>query len=146
MGIVVVTGTSTGIGQATAITLARAGHTVFAGMRNLELPIKIVQLDVDSDNSVENAFTQILSEKGQIDVLVNNAGIGGGGPVELIPISTFRQIMETNFFGALHQSGRAFHAGKEERLHHQYHFSRRSVWNGAARGICCFKMGIRRPE
>ena len=71
MGIVIVTGTSTGIGQATAITLARAGHTVFAAMRNLDrggelreitskekLPINIVQLDVDSDNSVEDAFKQ----------------------------------------------------------------------------------------
>jgi NAD(P)-dependent dehydrogenase (short-subunit alcohol dehydrogenase family) len=114
MGVVVVTGTSTGIGQATAITLARGGHTVFAGMRNLDrggelreitskekLPINVVQLDVDSDNSVEDAFNHILREKGQIDVLVNNAGIGGGGPVELVPIAMFRQIMETNFFGGL---------------------------------------------
>ncbi|HVI79416.1 MAG TPA: SDR family oxidoreductase [Candidatus Acidoferrum sp.] len=114
MGIVVVTGSSTGIGQATAITLARGGHAVFAAMRNLDrsgelreiaskekLSINIVQLDVDSDNSVEHAFKQILSEKGQIDVLVNNAGISGGGPVELVPIGTFRQIMETNFFGAV---------------------------------------------
>src|SRR3954452_22549426 len=114
MGIVVVTGSSTGIGQATAITLARGGHAVFAAMRNLDrsgelreiaskekLSINIVQLDVDSDNSVEHAFKQILSEKDQIDVLVNNAGISGGGPVELVPIGTFRQIMETNFFGAV---------------------------------------------
>ena len=114
MGIVVVTGTSTGIGQATAITLARAGHTVFAGMRNLDrggelreiaskekLPINIVQLDIDSDNSVENAFKQILSEKGQIDVLVNNAGIGARGYIEEAPIAAFRQVMETNFFGGL---------------------------------------------
>ena len=114
MGIVVVTGTSTGIGQATAITLARAGHAVFAGMRNLDrggelreitskekLPIKIVQLDVDSDNSVEDAFKQILSEKGQIDVLVNNAGIGARGYIEEAPIAAFRQVMETNFFGGL---------------------------------------------
>lgn len=114
MGIVVVTGTSTGIGQATAITLARAGHTVFAGMRNLDrggelreitskekLPINIVQLDVDSDNSVEDAFKQILSEKGQIDVLVNNAGIGARGYIEEAPLAVFRQVMETNFFGGL---------------------------------------------
>jgi len=82
MGIVVVTGTSTGIGQATAITLARAGHTVFAGMRNLDrgddlrgiasaenLSVTIVQLDVDSDSSVDDAFNHILRERGQIDVL-----------------------------------------------------------------------------
>ena len=75
MSIVVVTGTSTGIGQATAMTLARSGHTVFAGMRNLErggelreiasnenLPITIVQLDVDSDSSVEDAFKHIFRD------------------------------------------------------------------------------------
>jgi len=100
MGIVVVTGTSSGIGQATAITLARTGHRVFAGMRNLDrgdqlreitskekLPISIVQLDVDSDHSVEDAFKQILRENGQIDVLVNNAGIPGRGYIEDAPIA-----------------------------------------------------------
>ena len=114
MGVVVVTGTSSGIGLATAATLARGGHTVFAGMRNPDrgeelrgiaskekLPINIVQLDVDNDNSVDDVFKQILKEKGHIDVLVNNAGISGGGPVELVPLGVFRQIMETNFFGAL---------------------------------------------
>jgi NAD(P)-dependent dehydrogenase (short-subunit alcohol dehydrogenase family) len=114
MGIVVITGTSSGIGLATAVTLARAGHTVFAGMRNLDrsdelrdliskenLSIKIVQLDVDNDNSVDSAFKQILEETSRIDVLVNNAGVSGTGPVELVPISAFRQTMETNFFGAL---------------------------------------------
>jgi NAD(P)-dependent dehydrogenase (short-subunit alcohol dehydrogenase family) len=75
MSTVVVTGTSSGIGLATAVTLARVGHIVFAGMRNLDrsdelreviskesLSIKIVQLDVDDDNSVEGGFKQILKE------------------------------------------------------------------------------------
>ena len=114
MTIALVTGTSTGIGFATAITLGRAGHTVYAGMRNLErasdlraivakeqLPVAIVQLDVDDDGSVSSAIQQVLAESGQIDVLVNNAGIGGGGPVEEVPIDMFRKIMETNFFGGL---------------------------------------------
>lgn len=114
MGNALVTGTSTGIGLATAITLARAGHTVWAGMRNLDrggalqetvakerLPVTVVELDVDSDASVEAVFSKLLADQGRIDVLVNNAGIGGGGPVELIPLSLFRQIMETNYFGSL---------------------------------------------
>jgi NAD(P)-dependent dehydrogenase (short-subunit alcohol dehydrogenase family) len=96
------------------VTLARVGHIVFAGMRNLDrsdelreviskesLSIKIVQLDVDNDNSVEGGFKQILKEANLIDVLVNNAGVSGTGPVELVPIGAFRQTMETNFFGAL---------------------------------------------
>lgn len=114
MGNALVTGTSTGIGLATAITLARGGHSVWAGMRNLDrgsvlretvakehLPVTIVELDVDSDASVEAVFSKLLADQGRIDVLVNNAGIGGGGPVELIPLSLFRQIMETNYFGSL---------------------------------------------
>lgn len=114
VSVAVITGTSSGIGLAIAVTLARVGHTVFAGMRNLDrgdelnaviskenLSIRIVQLDVDSDYSVEDAFKQILEEAGQIDVLVNNAGVSGTGPVELAPIAVFRQAMETNFFGAV---------------------------------------------
>jgi NAD(P)-dependent dehydrogenase (short-subunit alcohol dehydrogenase family) len=97
MPIAVVTGSSTGIGQASAITLARAGHTVYATMRNPQtggeelrliadkenLPLRLAALDVDSDQSVDTAFRAILKEAGRIDVLVNNAGIGinepGGG-------------------------------------------------------------------
>ncbi|OAF18034.1 SDR family oxidoreductase [Bradyrhizobium neotropicale] len=114
MAVVVVTGTSTGIGLATAITLARGGHVVFAGMRNLDkggelrevtakenLPLRLVKLDIDSDNSVNEAFGGILKEAGHIDALVNNAGILGRGYVEETPIAFFRQVMETNFFGSL---------------------------------------------
>lgn len=114
MPTALVTGCSTGIGYATAVALACAGHEVFAGMRNPSgspelaqlaatehLSITVVQLDVDSDESVRSAVQQILAAKGSIDVLVNNAGIGGGGPVEEVDISEFRKVMETNFFGAL---------------------------------------------
>ena len=82
MAIALVTGTSTGIGLATAITLGRSGHTVYAGMRNLaragdlqavvakeQLPVSIVQLDVDDDGSVNSAIQQVLAARGHIDVL-----------------------------------------------------------------------------
>ncbi|MGE9010585.1 SDR family oxidoreductase [Leptospira interrogans] len=114
MAIALVTGTSTGIGLATAVTLARAGHNVIATMRNVEganelkrliaeekLPVTIAELDVDNDASVENAIRKVLSEHGRIDVLVNNAGVGGGGAVEETSLSRFREVMETNYFGAL---------------------------------------------
>jgi NAD(P)-dependent dehydrogenase (short-subunit alcohol dehydrogenase family) len=115
MAIAVVTGCSTGIGQATAITLARAGHTVYATMRNPKqageelrvvaskenLPLRLAALDVNSDQSVQTAFDGILAEAGRIDVLVNNAGIGNMGAVEETPVDVFRAVMETNFFGAL---------------------------------------------
>jgi NAD(P)-dependent dehydrogenase (short-subunit alcohol dehydrogenase family) len=115
MAIAVVTGSSSGIGQATAITLARSGHTVYATMRNPKtggedfraiaarenLPLRFATLDVDSDQSVRDAFANILTEAGRIDVLVNNAGISQNGPVEELPLAVFRATMETNFFGAL---------------------------------------------
>ena len=115
MAIAVVTGSSTGIGQATAVTLARAGHTVYATMRSPQtggeelrrltaqenLSLRITALDVDSDESVRQAFDVILSEANRIDVLVNNAGIGHVGAVEELPLEAFRATMETNFFGAL---------------------------------------------
>ena len=114
MAIALVTGTSSGIGLATAVTLARAGHTVFAAQRNPDgaaelralvaaeaLAVTVIPLDVDDDASVARAVRTVLAEKGRIDVLVNNAGVGGGGSVEELPMATFRQAMETNYFGAL---------------------------------------------
>ncbi|HTF64129.1 MAG TPA: SDR family oxidoreductase, partial [Edaphobacter sp.] len=106
---VLITGTSKGIGLETALAFARAGHQVYATMRNPsqspalaetaareKLPITISKMDVDSDQSVSNAIAAI-QKNGPIDVLVNNAGIEGVGPVEEFPLA----IMETNYFGAL---------------------------------------------
>lgn len=114
MSTTLVTGTSTGIGYATAISIARSGRHVSATMRNLErseelraaaaaedLPLEIYQLDVDSDDSVRDAVYRVSSEQGQIDGLVNNAGIGMHGSVEELPVSEFKQCMETNFFGVI---------------------------------------------
>ncbi len=114
MSTTLVTGTSTGIGFATAISIARSGRHVSATMRNLErsedlraaaaadeLPLEIYQLDVDSDDSVRDAVDRASSEHGPIDGLVNNAGIGMHGSVEELPVSEFKQCMETNFFGVI---------------------------------------------
>jgi len=113
MANVVITGSSTGIGQAAAVSLARAGNTVYATMRNpdasgalLELAgdgaehLRVRKLDVNSDASVAACFSEILAET-SIDALVNNAGIGAGGAVEETPLAQFRDCMETNFFGLL---------------------------------------------
>jgi NAD(P)-dependent dehydrogenase (short-subunit alcohol dehydrogenase family) len=114
MAIALITGTSSGIGLATAVSLARRGHKVIATMRNLEgaaelqkiisteqLPITVVDLDVNDDASVERSIGRALAENGRIDVLVNNAGLGLGGSVEELPLDVFREVMETNYFGAL---------------------------------------------
>ena len=113
MKIAVVTGTSTGIGLATSLHLARNGYRVFAGMRNLakaenlqqaaaaeSLPIEVLPLDVCDSDSVAAAFA-IVAETGPVDVLVNNAGIGGASPLELTPLEEHKQMFETNYFGAV---------------------------------------------
>lgn len=114
MASVLITGTSKGIGLETALAFGRAGHRVHATMRNPsqspslaqiaareKLPISISMMDVDSDQSVNDAMSEILKAHGPIDVLVNNAGVEGKGPVEELPLAAFRAIMETNYFGAL---------------------------------------------
>jgi NAD(P)-dependent dehydrogenase (short-subunit alcohol dehydrogenase family) len=65
------------------------------------LPISFEELDVNSDASVDGVMGRLLKEYGHIDVLVNNAGLGGGGAIEELPLEFFREVMETNYFGAL---------------------------------------------
>jgi len=113
MKTAVVTGTSTGIGFATSLHLARHGYRVFAGMRNLakrepleqaaadaSLPVTVVELDICDADSVSHAFAGIAAEA-PVDLLVNNAGIGGAAPLELTPEDEHRQMFETNYFGAV---------------------------------------------
>jgi NAD(P)-dependent dehydrogenase (short-subunit alcohol dehydrogenase family) len=112
--VAVVTGSSGGIGLATALALARNGYLTYATMRNLakqdsiqsvadkqHLPIRTVQLDVTDENSVKNAIQLILSESGRIDVLVNNAGYGLTGAFEDIGMDEIKSLYETNVFGVI---------------------------------------------
>jgi NAD(P)-dependent dehydrogenase (short-subunit alcohol dehydrogenase family) len=114
MAVVLITGCSSGIGLEAALAFARRGDRVHASMRNPAkadrlrgrlaaegLSVEIVELDVVDDTSVAVAVAAIEEEHGAIDVVVNNAGIGFGGPVEEIDIERARAVMETNFWGAL---------------------------------------------
>src|SRR6188472_1884885 len=114
MPVILITGSSTGIGYAAAETLAQNGHIVYATMRNPEgapqlqqladdnhLPITILPMNVLDDQSVESAMNEVLLKEGKIDVLVNNAGIGSWGAVEELSMELFKADMETNFFGTL---------------------------------------------
>ncbi|HZA61856.1 MAG TPA: SDR family NAD(P)-dependent oxidoreductase, partial [Nitrososphaeraceae archaeon] len=114
--IAIVTGSSSGIGFETALTLARNRFYTYATMRNLKksisikeiankeaLPLKVVQLDVNIDDlSAKNAIQEIISEKQRIDILVNNAGYGLVGPIEDISIEEeIKPQFETNLYGVI---------------------------------------------
>jgi NAD(P)-dependent dehydrogenase (short-subunit alcohol dehydrogenase family) len=113
MTTTLVTGSSTGIGYATALRLARDGQHVVATMRDPtgsdlasaaaaeNLPLEVRALDVTDSNDVDATIASVITERGGIDVLVNNAGITGGGTVEEADLGVFAAAMDTNFMGAL---------------------------------------------
>ena len=112
--VVLITGATDGLGKAAAILLAERGYRVYAAGRSKEkraqldqlaqtknLPMKSLELDVTSDDSVHAAIDKILTEAGQIDVLVNNAGLGYMAVVEELKMEDMRQQFETNLFGVV---------------------------------------------
>ena len=116
MAVVLITGCRrpTGFGQLSAISFAKAGHTVYATMRSAEegkalvdrakgqeLDIRVLGHDVTSPESNRNVVSRVLEEEGRIDVMVSNAGIGAFGAVETMREETLRAVMETNFFGGV---------------------------------------------
>ena len=102
--IALVTGASSGIGEATAKRLAMAGYKVYGtsrrGTQAGQRVFQMLPLDVTRDDSVETAVREVLRLEGRIDVLVNNAGFGvAPGGAEESSIEQARSIFETNFFG-----------------------------------------------
>ncbi|MEM3065147.1 MAG: SDR family oxidoreductase [Candidatus Nitrosotenuis sp.] len=113
--VALVTGSSSGIGFETALALGREGYHTYATMRNTKksgplleaakkenLPISVIELDVDKPESVKSAVSQIVKEKQRIDVLVNNAGYGIFGCLEDLTMEELRAQFETNFFAIAH--------------------------------------------
>jgi NAD(P)-dependent dehydrogenase (short-subunit alcohol dehydrogenase family) len=111
-GAVMVTGASTGIGRATALFLDRKGYRVFAGVRKDEDAkslkeagsdrLKPIKLDVTKDRSIATAARNVRKAVGDEGLvgLVNNAGVGGGGPVEFMDLQEdLRDTVEVNLFG-----------------------------------------------
>jgi len=102
--IALVTGASSGIGEATAKRLAMAGYKVYGTSRRGAQPgqrdFQMLPLDVTSDESVEAALSQLIRAEGRIDLLVNNAGFGvAPAGAEESSIEQAKAIFETNFFG-----------------------------------------------
>jgi NAD(P)-dependent dehydrogenase (short-subunit alcohol dehydrogenase family) len=110
-GAVVVTGASTGIGRATALFLDRQGYRVFAGVRKQADAKSLsdagsdrltpVTIDVTKQRSITAAKQKVQSAVGEDGLvgLVNNAGVGGGGPIETMPIEDLRDVLEVNLIG-----------------------------------------------
>jgi len=105
--VAMVTGASSGIGEATVKTFLREGYEVYAAARRLDrmtglrdLGAKLIALDLTNDASIVAAVERIRAEAGRIDVLVNNAGYGSYGAVEDVPLDEARRQFEVNLFGA----------------------------------------------
>ena len=110
---ILITGASTGFGRDTAETLARAGHTVFASMRDprgknrehaqalSKQGIQVGELDVSNDTSVDQAVKEVLARARRIDVLVNNAGVASAGVTEAFTPDQAKVVFNTNVVGLL---------------------------------------------
>ncbi len=109
--VALVTGSSSGIGLETALAIAREGYFTYASMRDTKksaallekakkenISLNVIVLDVDKQESVKSAISQIMKEKQRIDVLVNNAGYGIFGCLEDLTIDELKEQFETNFF------------------------------------------------
>jgi NAD(P)-dependent dehydrogenase (short-subunit alcohol dehydrogenase family) len=129
MPTAVVTGSSTGIGFATALRLAREGCRVYATVRSEAsgaalveaagaLPLSLLVLDVDNDTSVADGIASVITAEGGIDILVNNAGIAIGDAVERTPLETFQAVMNTNMWGTLRCIQAVLPAMREQRHGH----------------------------
>lgn len=124
MASVLITGCSSGIGNATAARLARSGWTVWATARRPEtltalaaVGCRTLQLDVTDENSMRKAVDTVLAD-GPLDGLVNNAGYSQSGAIETLPMDALRRQFETNVFGLVRMAQlvlpamRAQHAGR----------------------------------
>lgn len=111
---VLITGSNSGIGRATALGLAAHGYEVFAAMRNLDKAEKLlalasdqgiklhpIELDVNDTTSVNKAVDEIQSTSGTVDILINNAGVGMNATLEDVNIEDGKAVFDTNFWGII---------------------------------------------
>lgn len=110
--VVLITGTSTGIGLSAAIHFARNGYQVIATMRDVTkaqalqnratsegVNVSVRRLDVQDEGSVAECVANVMRDYGRLDVLVNNAGAGQLGSTEQTPMTAVQRAMDINFFG-----------------------------------------------
>jgi len=103
--VILITGISSGFGKKTAELLARNGHIVYGTVRSnceVDPAINVLKMDLMDVQSIKNAVNQVIDKEGRIDVLINNAGMHLGGPIEEAPTELFTRQMETNVNGLVH--------------------------------------------
>ncbi|WP_028527236.1 SDR family oxidoreductase [Runella limosa] len=102
--VILITGASTGIGRTTAEYLTKLGHRVYGTSRkpfNEVVSFQTVVMDVTDDTSVQNAIAHVLQREQQIDILINNAGLGIIGALEEVPEEMIQRVFDTNVWGLL---------------------------------------------
>lgn len=100
--VILITGISSGFGKSTATLLAQKGHTVYGTIRKqteTDPLVHVLQMDLTRPDSISKAVTELMEKEGRIDVLINNAGMHSGGPIETTPIEILKLQMDTNFMG-----------------------------------------------
>lgn len=109
--VILITGISSGFGKQTAEFLAAEGHIVYGTIRNgngngtvaeAGSLINVIKMDLTDTESITKAVDTVLQKEGRIDVLINNAGMLIGGPIETSPIENIKLLMDTNFLGLVH--------------------------------------------
>ena len=114
MTVALITGANSGIGRSAAVQLAERGWTVFGSMRDLDkgaklsvmagaagVSVQAVVCDVTDADSVKRVVAEVTEATGGIDVLVNNAGVGGNGVAEEVPIELYQSVMDVNLYGTI---------------------------------------------
>jgi len=105
--VILITGVSSGFGKQTAELLAAKGHTVYGTVRNesgSDDMVNYLNMDLTDNDSIKKAVSVVFEKEGRIDVLINNAGMLTGGPIETSPVDNIKLQMETNFMGMVHLS------------------------------------------
>ncbi|WP_044398579.1 SDR family oxidoreductase [Lacinutrix sp. Hel_I_90] len=103
--VILITGGSSGIGKSIGEYLTKYGFKVYGTSRSPEKytnhPFKIVGLDVKDMKSINSAVAEVIAKEGQLDVVINNAGVGITGPIEEIPEAEIQHNFDTNLFGPI---------------------------------------------
>lgn len=100
--VILITGISSGFGKQTAELLAEKGHSVYGTVRKdteINPSVHGLKLDLMNEDSIKLAVQTVLTREGRIDVLINNAGMHTGGPIETSPLENIKLQMDTNFLG-----------------------------------------------